>query len=103
VLDYPRQPGWKEDQTSREAAEAIALRAGTLRRQAYEYIHKHPGRTADEIADALGEGVLTIRPRISELRRKGLIVNDGRGRNRSGRDAHRWRTTRSVEHAASGN
>lgn len=99
-MDYPNEPGWKEDQTSREAAEAIALRAGTLRWRAYDYIRKHPGHTADEIAVALDESVLTIRPRISELRRKGLIVNDGRGCNRSGKAAHRWHAV-TIQTAAS--
>jgi predicted ArsR family transcriptional regulator len=88
---YPQRPGWKEDQTSREAAEAIEPRASNLRRRSYEYIKAHPGHTADEIASALHESVLTIRPRISELRLRGLIVNEGRGHNRSGKAAHRWR------------
>ena len=89
--DYPARPGWKEGETSREAAEAIEGRAGSLRKLAYSYIRDHPGHTADEIASALHESVLTIRPRISELRLNGLIVNDGRGHNRSGKAAHRWK------------
>lgn len=87
---YPDRPGFKEGTTSREAAEAIEPRAGTLRRMALEFIRKHPGRTADEVADALGESVLTIRPRISELRAKGLVRVAGRGQNKSGKAAHRW-------------
>jgi predicted ArsR family transcriptional regulator len=87
---YPARPGWKEDATSREAAEAIEPRTRTLRKAAYSFIRNHPGRTADEIANALGESPLAIRPRISELRRKGLIVNAGRGHNKSGKAAHRW-------------
>jgi len=88
---YPDTPGYKEGDTSREAAESMALRAGTLRRQAYDFILKHPYHTADEVAEALGETVLAIRPRISELRVNGWIVNDGRGVNRSGKAAHLWR------------
>jgi predicted ArsR family transcriptional regulator len=87
---YPDEPGFKEGDTSREAAEDMALRAGTLRRRAYDFIVRHPHYTADEIAAALGETVLAIRPRISELRNKGLIVNDGRGTNSSGKAAHLW-------------
>lgn len=90
-FDYPARPGWKEGETSREAAQAIEGRAGGLRRSALAYIRTHPGHTADEIANALHESVLTIRPRISELRLRGLIVNDGRGHNISGKAAHRWR------------
>lgn len=88
---YPDHPGFKEGDTSREAAEAMLGRAITLRGLVFEYINRHPGRTADEIAADLGESVLTIRPRISELRKKERIVADGRGVNRSGKAAHRWR------------
>jgi hypothetical protein len=88
---YPDEPGWKESETSKEAAEDIALRAGTLRRLAYDFILRHPYHTADEVAAALDESPLAIRPRISELRLQGLIVNDGRGLNRSGKAAHLWR------------
>jgi hypothetical protein len=89
--NYPDQPGWKEGQTSREAAEDIKERARTLRGRCFGFIRQYPGHTADEIAAALGESVLTIRPRISELRQKSLIVNEGRGHNRSGKAAHRWK------------
>ncbi len=88
---YPDIPGWKEDDTSRAAAEAIEPRAGTLRRLALDYIRRHPRRTADEVAEALDESPLAIRPRITELRVQGLIVNDGRGVNRSGKAAHLWK------------
>lgn len=87
---YPSAPGFKEGDTSREAAEAFAARAGTLRRLCYQYLKRHPRRTADEVAAALGETVLAIRPRISELRVAGAIRNDGRGTNISGHPAHRW-------------
>lgn len=88
---YPDGPGWKEADTSRAAAEAISSVAGRLRLLVYSYIKRHPLLTADEIADALDESRLTIRPRVSELRVRGFIVNDGRGRNASGKAAHRWR------------
>lgn len=91
---YPEEPGWKEEDTSREAAESMAGRAGTLRRNAYDYICRFPYHTADQIAAALGESPLAIRPRISELRMKGLIINDGRGINRSGKAAHLWRAVK---------
>jgi hypothetical protein len=87
---YPNRPGFKEGDTSRQAAEEMELRAGTLRKAAYDFICRHPRHTADEIAAGLGETVLAIRPRISELRVKGLIVNDGKGINRSGKLAHQW-------------
>lgn len=89
-MKYPHEPGYKENETSREAAEAIAADAPTLRGITLAYIRQHPGLTADQIATALNKSVLTIRPRVSELRRMGLIINLGRGRNRSGHGAHTW-------------
>jgi predicted ArsR family transcriptional regulator len=91
---YPDTPGWKENDTSREAADSMSLRAGTLRRLAYDFILKNPYHTADEVAEALGESPLAIRPRISELRVKGMIINDGRGQNKSGKAAHLWKAVR---------
>jgi broad specificity phosphatase PhoE len=87
---YPHAPGFKEGETSREAAEAMAPLAGRLRKLVYDFICRHPGHTADEIAAALDESILTIRPRVSELRCRGWIRNQGRGVNRSGKEAHRW-------------
>lgn len=89
---YPAEPGFKEKETSREAAEDIKARAIILRNQCYEFIHLNPGHTADEIAAALEESVLAVRPRISELRTTDRIINFGRGINKSGMTAHRWVT-----------
>lgn len=91
MSDYPHEPGWRDAETSREAAEAIAGIAGTLRRLVFDYIRTHPGRTADDIAAALKMSTRTIQPRVSELRALGLIINDGRGRNPSGHAAHLWK------------
>jgi predicted ArsR family transcriptional regulator len=96
---YPDSPGYKEGDTSREAAEDMALRAGTLRALAYAFLLEHPYHTADEVAEALSESPLAIRPRISELRVMGLIVCDGRGKNRSGKAAHLWKPTPAEEAA----
>jgi predicted transcriptional regulator len=87
---YPNEPGWKEGDTSREAAESMSLRAVALRKQSYDFIRAYPAYTADEIADVLGESILAIRPRISELRRMQVIRNHGRGKNISGKAAHCW-------------
>jgi predicted ArsR family transcriptional regulator len=89
-MSYPHEPGWKEGDTSREAAESMSLRAITLRKLSYDFIRSYPEHTADEIAMALDESVLTIRPRISELRKMQFVRNHGRGLNRSGKPAHRW-------------
>jgi predicted ArsR family transcriptional regulator len=48
--------------------------------------------TADEVATALGETPLAIRPRVSELSKRGKLEPTGlRRKNSSGRDAVVWR------------
>jgi hypothetical protein len=47
--------------------------------------------TADEVADFVGESLLTIRPRMTELKRLGLLRDTGARRaNASGRQAVVW-------------
>jgi hypothetical protein len=91
---YPDKPGHKShDDTTLAAAEAIASRAATLRAKAYAML-KVRRMTADECADTMGESVLAIRPRFSELRTKGLIRDTGNRRpNRSGHSAIVWEIT----------
>jgi hypothetical protein len=51
----------------------------------------HGGFTADEIAARLGESILTIRPRITELNKLCKIKDTGvRRPNSSGRNAIVW-------------
>jgi predicted ArsR family transcriptional regulator len=90
MTSYPDAPGFKESETSREAAESMAGRAGTLRKLVYDHIVSHSHLTADQIADDLNESPLAIRPRVSELRAQRLIEPCGRGMNRSGKAAHIW-------------
>jgi predicted transcriptional regulator len=88
---YPDAPGYKEGTTSRAAAEAIAPRAGTLRARALVVL-KTREATPDEIALAIGETVLAMRPRITELYQQGLIERTGEQRlNKSGCFAHVYR------------
>lgn len=90
-MSYPRSPGWKEETTSREAAEAMEGRADTVRAEVLEALKTRP-MTADEVAQALRESVLTVRPRVTELFQEGRIGRTGeRRKNRSGRDAHVFR------------
>jgi hypothetical protein len=57
---------------------------GRLRSVALEYIrqHRERGATADEICAVLDEGHNSIAPRLTELKRSGLITElfDARGR-----------------------
>lgn len=88
---YPQAPGWKKQDTSRQAAKAITGKAKTLRDAALAQFRSGP-HTADEVADLLGESVLAIRPRITEPARQGQIEDTyTRRQNQSGRAAIVWR------------
>lgn len=96
---YPSSPGYKEGSTSREAAEAVKPSAARMRSSALSYLESfYPrGFTADEIASHLALSVLSIRPRISELFRLGLIEKTGERRaNESGQSAHVWRLRKTT-------
>jgi hypothetical protein len=96
---YPESPGFKEGTTSRDAARAILSRAETLRHLVMAEITAagRSGLSADQVAARLGESVLSIRPRLSELSkpvppRLPLIVPTGERRtNDSGMKAKVWR------------
>jgi len=91
---YPDTPGYRRTDTSRAAADAIVGRSATLRERALARID-HGAATADEVALLLGESVLAIRPRVTELARMGLIVDTGaRRKNASGRAAIVWMVSR---------
>lgn len=88
---YPYRPGWKKRDTSKNAADDIKSHAETLRSQALATIIAMP-RTADEVALAMNEQIWSIRPRISELARQGLIKDSGiRRKNDSGKSAIVWK------------
>ena len=91
-LRYPDHPGSKGDlETSKEAADAIAPECNQLQEMCRVAIMWGHG-TADEVAAAVGRSILSIRPRISELRAKGLIEpTTERRRNASGKSAVVWR------------
>lgn len=87
------QPAAGVADTSAAAAEAISATADRIRELMLQAI-RHAGTaglTADEAADRLRLSVLTARPRCTELRQCGAIVDSGlRRRNRSGRSAIVW-------------
>jgi hypothetical protein len=89
---YPDAPGHKTTGTSMEAALAVANRAKTLRAKVLATLQgATTGLSADAIADVLGESVLSIRPRVSELHRAGEIrKTEARVKNASGMNAVVW-------------
>ena len=77
---YPNgEPGYKEPTTSRDAAKAVASKMTVLREKVYAAICASGdcGLTSDECALVLGESILAVRPRCSELRKTGQIKPNG--------------------------
>lgn len=73
--------GYRPADTSDRAAAEIAPKAPTLRERVRRALLAHPaGLTADEIAAHLGEDILSIRPRVTELRNTGTAIDTGRRR-----------------------
>lgn len=87
IFDYPNRPGWKKRKTSKAAAKKMETRAPSLRDRVLEVLRRF-AFNSDEVAHALGESQLAIRPRLTELLRMGLIEDTGTIRsNDSGRMA----------------
>ena len=96
---YPALPGFKTTGPSQVAAHTIAPTAAKLRAMVLAAFQRSgAGLTADEIAKDLNLSVLSVRPRVSELRRNGQIEQTGgRRKNTSGMTATVWRvSSRSV-------
>ena len=91
IEKYPKTAGYKRDGTSKEAANSTDEK--TLRGQVLRILGIYSsGLTADEAAESLGESILSIRPRLSELVALGEIEDSGiRRRNESGKMATVWR------------
>src|SRR5207248_2440119 len=68
IMPYARDPGSKASGTSEDAAQAITSHANNLRDRALAFFtDQYPASfTADQVAAALGENILTVRPRVSE-------------------------------------
>ena len=91
-LIYPDVPGFKASGPSEQAAEAMSSTASKLRAAVLAQFVQYPGgATADEIAKDLNLSVLSVRPRVSELKRLGEIKQTGgRRKNESGMTATVW-------------
>tara|TARA_R100001086_G_scaffold238543_1_gene163371 strand:+ start:1012 stop:1368 length:357 start_codon:yes stop_codon:yes gene_type:complete len=92
AMTYPLTPGAKGTDTSFYAADAIAPKASTLREMCKSVFLVEDSLTADEVADVLGQSILSIRPRITELSRLDFLEDSGDRRpNSSGKKAIVWR------------
>ncbi len=80
---YPNNAGFKGSaETGREAAEAINERLGGLQRRVFDAVKGRGtnGLTPEEAADLLAESRVSVQPRFSELKAKGLIADSGKRR-----------------------
>lgn len=96
LFTYPRSPGHKERTTSRDAAAVVRGRAAVLRDRAFAEIAAagRSGLTADQVAARLGESVLSVRPRVTELAKANparIAPTGERRTNDSGLKAKVWR------------
>lgn len=90
---YPNAPGFKENDTSRAAADSMKSATGELQRKCLKALVGSP-MTADQIAEAIGETPFSTRPRLTELLALGKVCDAGfRCRNASGRSAKAWKLT----------
>ena len=87
-IGYKHSPA----ETTKQAAESMARPAPHLRVRVLEAIRAAPeGLTADEAAERLNLSILSIRPRVTELKADGLIIPScARRKNASGRNAIVW-------------
>jgi hypothetical protein len=79
---WPEHPGFKKTDTSEDAADKMVSKAATMRGQCLEMVNdsQEKGVASDEAALSLGFIVVSTRPRFSELKEMGLIVDSGKRR-----------------------
>jgi hypothetical protein len=88
VARYPEAPGYRRTDTSEAAARSMGGSAAHLRKRCLDALKARGPSTADELASAIGESVLSVRPRVTELKELGMARDTGQRReNRSGRKA----------------
>lgn len=93
---YVPGPPTTGDENSREAADAIAPDAGTLRDRVLSVIRDRPeGITEWELEEALGLDGNTVRPRLAELEARGMVHREGKKvRPSSGRNTWLYHATK---------
>ena len=92
LFTYPDAPGWKGQDTSRDAAQSMAPKAAAIRERVWRELRLRGPATPEEVAGRLNLDVMSIRPRFSELKLAGRIEPTGKTRmSRTGRRAKVWR------------
>lgn len=80
-MTYPNTPGFKGAvDTGRDAAKAFAPKLGRRQQEALDCLAEIGPATADEVAGHIHRHWYVTRPRFSELREKGLIIDTGERR-----------------------
>lgn len=79
---YPKTPGHRGIETSIAAAKALERKHPTQKQLVYDVIDATglKGCIGDEVAEKLGWTKYEVRPRTSDLRREGRIVDSGKRR-----------------------
>ena len=93
ILQYPDRVGYKKTRTSKQASLDMQEKAPTIRQRCLSIIKNKQkyGATPDEVAQLLSLEITTVRPRFSELVKKGCIRDSRLTRkNRSGKQAIVW-------------
>lgn len=101
AVTYPETPGWKgSGPTGREAANAYAPQVRGRRAQVLAGLDVGPA-TAEQIGERVGLHWYLTRPRLSELKALGLVVETGQtGRGALGGKVAVWRLTTPEERRA---
>jgi DNA-binding IclR family transcriptional regulator len=100
-MRYPDAPGFKGDtETGREAALQLLPKLGRRQQEVLDALSAGPA-TPEEIADRTGRHFSVVRPRVSELKAKHLVIDDGtRGKGALGGKVVRVRLTSLEEREA---
>lgn len=79
---YADGAGYKTEGTSRRAAAHVTATLGKRQQEVLTIFRRTGigGLTADEVAGCLGWHVTTVRPRITELKQKGILEQTGEER-----------------------
>lgn len=92
MSNYPNSPGYKRLGTSQEAATEVKASSVSLTERVLKLLQREGGLTADQCAEKIEASVLAVRPRLSELLKKGLVRETAeRRKNKSGKSAMVYR------------